>query len=268
MAGSGVVLGLVGSPNRDGRTNHMVSAALEGAAAAGAGTEIVQMADYVVVACKDCIPRTCENDLMCTYEDPAFEFLSDKIRNCGALVLGTPVYWSDCSGMVKYLILKMFRCFARNAPLNGLPALGIGVAGGSGNWLVTGLRPVYLFFQQMQMRAIEPLPVTRFNFEAAGQRARELGAELAKRSREPQPFADADDRYLWYDALPYLSLNRMGERRLLAALATAAAGDRADPAVARGLAGADVLAAGGNSREAMKEITRAYEAGLKAFEGR
>ncbi len=268
MAEGGIVLGLVGSPNPEGRTNRMVSAALEGAAAAGAKTEIVQMADHRVAACKDCESRVCEVNLRCTYDDNEFEFLSDKIRSCGALVLGTPVYWSDCSGMTKYLILKMFRCFAKNAPLNGLPALGIGVAGGSGNWLISGVRPVYQFFQQMQMRAVEPLPVTRFNFESAAQRARELGAELAKRAREPQPFANADERYLWYDALPYLGLNRMQERRLLAGLVTEAAGDRTDASVARGVVAADVLAASGTKVEAMKEITRAYEAALKAFEGR
>ena len=268
MAESGVVLGLVGSPNRDGRTNQMVSAALEGAAAAGARTEIVQMADHVVSACKDCVPWVCQNNLKCSYEDPAFEFLSDRIRNCGALLLGTPIYWWDTSGMVSYLTLKMFRCFARNGPLNGLPALGIGVAGGTGNGLVTGLRPIYHFFQTLQMRAIEPLPVTWINFAAAEQRARELGAVLAKRASEPQPFQGVEDRLLWYDALPYLSLNRMGERRLLADLAVAADGDQADPAIARGLAGADALTAGGDSLGAMKEITRAYDAGMKAFEGR
>ncbi len=81
--------------------------------------------------------------------------------------------------MVKYLILKMFRVYARSAPLNGLPAVGIGIAGGTGNGLVSGLRPVYHFFQVLQMRALEPLPVTRFNWNATCARARELGAALA-----------------------------------------------------------------------------------------
>ncbi len=268
MAESGIVLGLVGSPHRDGRTNRIVSAALEGAASAGARTEIVQMADHVVEACKDCLPWVCQNNLKCSYDDPAFEFLSDKIRSCGALVMGTPVYWWDTSGMVRYLILKMFRCFARNGSLNGLPAMGIGVAGGTGNGLVTGLRPLYQFFQMMQMRAIEPLPVTRFNMDAAERRARELGALLAEQARVPRPFDGVEDRLLWYDALPYLSLDRVGERTLLANLVVSAAGDRADPEVARGLAAANVLAAGGDSLGAMKEITRAYDAAMKAFDGR
>ena len=161
MASNSTVLGIVGSPNSEGRTNQLVTAALKGAAEAGAPTELIHLADQVVEACKDCLPWVCMTNLKCTYRDEAFEYLSEKILNCGALVLGTPVYWSDTSGMVKYLILKMFRVYAMSAPLQGLPALGIAIAGGTGNGLVSGLRPVYHFFQMMQMRALEPVPATR-----------------------------------------------------------------------------------------------------------
>ena len=259
------VLGIVGSPNRDGRTNKMVSAVLEGAARKGAPTEIVQLADNVVAACKDCLPWVCKENKKCTYDDEAFETLSEKILKCGALVLGTPVYWSDASGMVKYLILKMFRVFAPSAPLQGMAALGIAVAGGTGNGLVSGLRPGYHFFQVMQMRAMEPLPVTRFSFDMAVERAQALGEEIAER-RERAPFKNLEERLLWYDALPYLSLDRFGERRLLADLTVTALPPKADPSIARGLAWADALAASGKGVDSLIEIGRVYEAGVKAFE--
>lgn len=266
MAGNGSVLGLVGSPNRDGRTFHMVTAALEGAAKAGATVELIQLADQVVEACKDCLPWKCMTTLKCTYPDPAFEYLSGKLLQCGALVLGTPIYWWDTTGRVKYLILKMFRVYARSAPLAGLPACGIGIAGGTGNGLVSGLRPIYHFFQVLQMRALAPLPVTRFNWGAALTRAGELGARLAAMAGERHRFAGIEERLLWYDSLPYLSLSRAAERRLLAALTTAALPDSADPAIARGLAHADTLAARGEALRSLQEITRTYEAGVKAFE--
>ena len=53
------LLGLVGSPNKDGLTNRLVTAALESAAKAGAQTELVQMSDCVVGACRDCLPWVC-----------------------------------------------------------------------------------------------------------------------------------------------------------------------------------------------------------------
>ena len=132
MGAKGLVLGLVGSPNVEGRTNQMVCAALEGAASAGAPTELIQMSAHVPAACRDCLPWVCHDNLTCTYEDDAFDFLTRKILDCGALISGSPIYWWDTSGMMKYLILKMFRVFARSAPLQGLPALGIGIAGGTG----------------------------------------------------------------------------------------------------------------------------------------
>ena len=75
-----------------------------------------------------------------------------------------------------------------------------------------------------------------------------------------------EDRLLWYDSLPYLRLRRAAERRLPAGLPTAALPDDADPAIARGLAHADTLAAQGETLRSLQEITRAYEAGVKVFE--
>jgi NAD(P)H-dependent FMN reductase len=246
----------------------MVTAALEGAANAGGQVELVQLADHVVEACKDCLPWECMTTLQCKYPDPAFEFLRDKLFQCGALILGAPIYWWDTTGMVKYLILKMFRVYARSAPLAGLPACGIGIAGGTGNGLVSGLRPLYHFFQVLQMRALAPLPVTRFNWVAARTRAGDLGAQLAAMAGKRQRFASVEDRLLWYDRLPYLNLSRAAERRLLASLTTAALPDDADPAIARGLAQAETLAAGGEPLQSLQAISRAYDAGVKVFESR
>ena len=261
-----IVLGLVGSPNREGRTNDLVTVALEGAARSGRRTELVQMADHVVAACKDCLPWVCKDTHKCTYEDEAFETLSRKVLDCSALILGTPVYWWDTSGMVRYFMLKMFRIYARLGPLQGLPALGIGIAGGTGNGLVSGLRPVYHFFQIMQMRAIDPVPTTRFNFSAALNRAEELGATIAAMTGERLPFSSLEERMLWYDALPYLGLSRFEERRLLASLTTLALPGSADETLSHGLAQADALAASGQRAASLEEITRVYQAGVKAFE--
>jgi multimeric flavodoxin WrbA len=266
MSEKDTVLGFVGSPNPDGRTNRLVKAALEGAAMAGATTELVQMSKHVVEGCKDCLPWVCAENQKCTYEDEAFEILSTKVLNCGALILGTPVYWWDTSAMVKYFILKMFRVFARSAPLQGLPAFGISIAGGTGNGLVSGLRPVYHFFQVMQMRALEPLPATRFNFGEAEKRAKEMGSRIAAMRHERHPFAGLEERLLWYDQLPYLGLSRAEERRLLASLTGLALPVDRSAAVTSSLARANVLAAAGDRMSSLTEITKSYEAGVKAFE--
>ncbi len=264
MEAKKAVLGIVGSPNREGRTNQLVRSALDGASRAGAATELVQMADHVVDPCKDCLPWVCQTNKKCSFPDPAFEFLTEKVMTCGALILGAPVYWWDTTGMVKYFILKMFRVFARSAPLQGLPSLGIGIAGGTGNGLISGLRPVYHFFQMLQMRALEPVPATRFNFQAALKRAGELGGQLGGMVEKRNPFAGLEERLLWYDSLPYLGLSRAAERRLLADLTTLAAPAETDRAL--DLVRADALSAAGRPLESLAQVTQVYDAGVKAFE--
>ncbi|CAB1084935.1 hypothetical protein D1AOALGA4SA_12436 [Olavius algarvensis Delta 1 endosymbiont] len=266
MVASRNVIGLVGSPNPDGRTNQLVSAALKGAARAGVATELIQMSDHVATACRDCLPWVCKDNLKCTFDDDAFEFYSRKIADCGGLILGTPVYWWDTSGLVKYLILKMLRVYAMSAPFHGLPALGIAIAGGTGNGLVSGLRPVYHYFQMMGMRAIEPVPATRFNFNAALQRASELGEEIATMADQRVRFQGLEDKLLWYDGLPYLGMSRVDERRLLAGLAVQGLPSETAEPIALGLSRAHELDAAGRKLDAAVEITKAYNAGIKAFE--
>ena len=268
VEGDRAVLGLVCSPNREGRTFQMVGAALEGAAKAGARVELVQLADHRVAACRDCEPSTCAETFRCAYSDEGFEYLSGKLLSCGALVLGTPIYWWDTTAMLRLLILKMFRVLARSGPLAGLPVVGVGVAGGTGNGLASGLRPVYHFFQMLQMRALDPIPVTRFNWDWALSQAREQGAVLASMAGERHPFTCLEERLLWYDDLPYLSMSRAAERRLLAALTTAAASDDAPAEIAHLLGAAEALAAAGKHLESLKVTTSIYEATVKAFEAR
>jgi len=263
MSGDRTVLGLVGSPNKEGLTNQLVSAALESAAQAGAAVELVQMSDYVVNACRDCLPWVCLKNLKCTYEDENFEMLSQKILNCGALVLGTPVYWMDTSAMVRYLFLKMFRVFAMSRPLMGLPTFGIAIAGGTGNGLAFGLRPVYHFFQVMQMRALEPVPATRFDLDQAIHRAKEIGHDIAGMTGKRHSFDSWEECLLWYDRLPYIGSDRATERRLLAAITSEAVPEGRKSDINGDLARADILAASGRSLDSMTEISKVVNSSSK-----
>ncbi len=265
MSEKKTVLGLVGSPNQDGRTNQLVGATLDGAARAGAETELVHMSDFVVEACRDCLPWVCAQNLKCTYDDKNLETLSEKILNCGGLVLGTPVYWGDPSGMVKYLFIKMMRIFARSGPLWGLPAVGIAIAGGSGNGLISGLRPVYHFFQINRMRALEPLPATRFDFDQVIKRAGDMGNRIAGMVDERQPFDSRDECLLWYDNLPYLNESRAAKRRLLSAITYEAVSDKKKPDDTGSLAHADIIAASGRPLDSLTEVSEVYESSLKIF---
>ncbi len=265
MSNGKTILGLVGSPRPDGLTNQLVSSALEGARKAGASTDLVQMSEYVVDACKDCQARLCEEVLKCTYEDGNLEVLTEKIVSCDGLVLGAPVYWGDTTAMVRLFILKMLRLYARTQTLMGLPAYGIAIAGGSGNGLVSGLRPLYHLFKTTWMRAMGPLPVTRFNLKQANLSAGESGYKLAGMAKEP--FETRDDRDFWYDNLPYLMNTYAKERRLLAAVAYQGVPEESKVEVQGDLAEADILMASGRTLESIIETSKIYDSSSEKVGG-
>ena len=257
------VLGLVGSPNKAGRTNELVSAALAGVQRTGAPVELVQMSEHVMMACKDCLPWVCATNLKCTYEDEGFTVLSKKIAECGALIVGSPVYWGDTSAMVRYLFIKMCRIFARSGQLKGLPAFGIAIAGGTGNGLMTGLKPIYHFFRVMQMRPLDPVPATRFDFVQAKKKAESLGQTIAQMAASRAPFESQEECWLAYDRMPYLGENRAAERRLLAAITTEATPQDRRKGIDGDLARADILAASGKALDALTETSKVYNSCVK-----
>jgi hypothetical protein len=168
MEESKTVLGIVGSPNPEGRTNQLVMAALKGASDAGATTELIQLSEYVVAACKDCLPWVCVD--------------------------------------------------------------------------------------------------TRFNFNQAQTRAVELGGQIAGMTKNRAPFKGLEERLVWYDNLPYLGLSLAGERRLLADLVALEVAEEMGSDVLSGLARSDAFTAAGRGVDSLSEVTRVYEAGVKAFE--
>jgi len=259
--GSKKILGLVGSPRPDGLTNKLVTSALKGAEKTGATTELVQMSECVVEACKDCLPWVCADNLKCTYEDPNLEIISAKLLNCDGVVWGTPVYWGDTTSMVRLLMLKLFRLYARSQSFKSIPAYGIAIAGGTGNGLISGLRPLYHFFRIMWMKGITPLPVTRFNLDEALKKAELSGRELA--GMEKKPFESRDDRDYWYDNIPYLAMSNAEERRLLAAVTYEGLKEEKKEPVKGSWAIADILHEAGQELDSMNEISRIYDS---AFE--
>jgi hypothetical protein len=118
------------------------------------------------------------------------------------------------------------------------------------------------------MRALEPVPATRFNFNQAIKRAAELGGQIAGMTENRSPFKGLEERLVWYDNLPYLGLSLAGERRLLADLVALEAAEKIGSEALSGLARSDALAAAGRGVESLSEATQVYEAGVRAFERR
>jgi multimeric flavodoxin WrbA len=98
------VLGIVGSPRKNGNTDILVEESLRGAASAGAETEKVLLADLRIGPCRAC--EACKRG-ECVQEDdmPA---LLEKMFAADAWALGTPVYWWGPSAQMKAFIDRWY----------------------------------------------------------------------------------------------------------------------------------------------------------------
>lgn len=92
------VLGVIGSPRRNGNTHVLVTKILDGAQAAGAAVETVFLQDLEIRACDGC--HVCWKTGQCSKKDD-MAALYHKIAESDILVLGTPVYWYGPTALMK-----------------------------------------------------------------------------------------------------------------------------------------------------------------------
>jgi NAD(P)H-dependent FMN reductase len=205
-----MILGIVGSPRKSGRTNLLVEAALKGAHDQGAPTTKIYLVDYTLKA------YTGQGGSREAYTFCP-EALSQLCETADALIIGAPVYWGDINGLT-----KDFMDTVRINNASGKPALGIAVAGGSGKGLLSGVQSIYHFFYHKQMRAIDPTPISRFNLEAMIPHLIESGAKLVDLATAATPFVGEtwDARWpevlAYYTTLPYLKADPLDEFLMLA----------------------------------------------------
>jgi multimeric flavodoxin WrbA len=99
------VLGVVGSPRRQGNTELLVDEVLQGAAEAGAEVEKVLLTKLKITPCTAC--GACQETGECTFHDDMAALL-DKMRQARVWVLGTPVYWWGPSAQFKTFLDRWY----------------------------------------------------------------------------------------------------------------------------------------------------------------
>lgn len=106
------VLGIAGSPRKNGNTATLVSEVLRGARTSGMRTEIVFLGDVVIGECNGC--HRCREGAPCRQNDD-MQALYSRVTESDAIVFGTPVYWFGPTALMK-LFLDRFVYF--NCPEN------------------------------------------------------------------------------------------------------------------------------------------------------
>jgi multimeric flavodoxin WrbA len=108
------VLGVVGSPRRQGNTEILVDEVLAGAQAAGARTEKVVLTELTIGPCRAC--GTCQRTGKCAQEDDMPALLGKMMRS-HVWVLGTPLYWWGPTAQFKAFMDRWYA--AREAVFEG-----------------------------------------------------------------------------------------------------------------------------------------------------
>ena len=99
------ILGINASPRGSkSQTLRLVRAILDGAKAAGAETELVDLCKLNIEYCNAC--GTCFAEGKCIHDDD-FGELYDKILNCNGLILGSPNYIHSVTAQMKTMLDRM-----------------------------------------------------------------------------------------------------------------------------------------------------------------
>lgn len=96
------VLGLMGSPRRDGTAAGMLDSALAGARAAGAETERLDLGAMDIKPCLEC--RACEAAGVCSQQSDEMSEIYARVRKVDAIVLASPVFFMSVTAQTKAMI--------------------------------------------------------------------------------------------------------------------------------------------------------------------
>ena len=103
------IIAINGSPRKNGNTAALLNKALEGAASQGATTELINLYDLNFKGCVSCFACKLKDGKSygkCAYKDELTPVLN-KIDNADAVIIGSPIYFSEVTGEVRSFIERL-----------------------------------------------------------------------------------------------------------------------------------------------------------------
>lgn len=95
------IIGISGSPRREGNTLYLVEKALESAKKAGAEVELHNLGEMEIEPCNAC--DICKMTGECPKDDGINKILS-KMQEADGFIIGSPVYFGNVTSQLKMLI--------------------------------------------------------------------------------------------------------------------------------------------------------------------
>ncbi len=98
------VVAFNGSARKDGNTAALLNRALAEISAAGIETELIQLAGKVIRPCQACYRCASAKDRRCGFTDDFLNECVAAMDSADGIILGSPTYFADVSGIMKALI--------------------------------------------------------------------------------------------------------------------------------------------------------------------
>ncbi len=184
------IIGLAASPRRQGNTEALLDAFLQGAREAGATVEKYALAELNLRPCDGC--DICSYKSYCPHSDDAMTLLP-KLAAADVVVLATPVYFYGVPAQAKALIDRAQYLWAQRHVLHrkvGKPGgrgVLLAVGGSRGKKLFDGISLTVRYFMDtlgkdlassLLLRGVDEIDALRQDTRALA-RAQRLGAKIA-----------------------------------------------------------------------------------------
>lgn len=186
-ATSAHIIGLNGSPHRDGNTATLMGWVLEGCAEAGARVEWIHVVDYDIRYCQGCF--ACLRDGECPIGDDLAE-VRDRLLAADGIVVGSPVYEGQPTAQLKTLMDRLALLvlyadtFARQHSV-GVATSGLAPTGGTAKAADLFGHCSGTIGAKVASLAQGYRPLTEADFPRLPRRARALGRRLVRDIRHP-----------------------------------------------------------------------------------
>jgi multimeric flavodoxin WrbA len=99
------ILGITGSPRKNGNTESLIKEVLRGAKESSSDTEIIRLSDVCIEPCQAC--DSCKKTGTCIKNDD-FNTLVSKMKQSKAWILGTPVYYWGPTAFFKAFVDRWY----------------------------------------------------------------------------------------------------------------------------------------------------------------
>ncbi len=119
------VIGINGSPRKDGNTSIALHIMEEELTNEGIEVEIIQIGDKLIHGCIACGYCFKSENNQCVFKDDIMNEVSNKMREADGIILGSPTYYGGIAGTMKSFLDRVFYTGHRVKPFRNKVATAV-----------------------------------------------------------------------------------------------------------------------------------------------